>query len=142
MYLNIERHQGFKTIYKSRIWFLGNTWKLSTSLRWENGLTKMTRLLIAILLAVILYCEGSVKIFILIWSSLKYFLVYFWANDNISYIFSGVFSQVDLKASHESITVNEGEPYELVCNAPNVEIQGCMFIDPSGKWIHLWAGAS
>jgi len=59
-----------------------------------------------------------------------------------SVILSGVLSQVDVKSSHESITVNKDEPYELVCNAPNVEIKGCLFTDPSGKSFILWAGAS
>ena len=55
--------------------------------------------------------------------------------------FSGVLS-VDVKSSHESITVNKDEPYELVCNAPNVEIKGCLFTNPAGKSFILWAGAS
>ena len=38
--------------------------------------------------------------------------------------------------------VNKDEPYELVCNDHNVEINGCLFTDPSGKSFILWAGAS
>lgn len=58
-----------------------------------------------------------------------------------SVILSGVLS-VDVKSSHESITVNKDEPYELVCNAPNTDIKGCLFTNPEGKTYVLWAGAS
>ena len=72
----------------------------------------------------------------------NYSLVHSRTDVNIFYTFLGVLSQVDVKSSHESITVNKDEPYELVCNAPNVEIKGCLFTDPSGKSFILWAGAS
>ena len=49
---------------------------------------------------------------------------------------------VDGKLSNDSITVNKDEPYELVCNAPNTDIKGCLFTNPEGKTYVLWAGAS
>jgi len=59
-----------------------------------------------------------------------------------SVILSGVLSQVTLKSSHESITVNNDEPYELVCEANSNDIKGCLFTNPAGKFFQLWPGAS
>jgi len=58
-----------------------------------------------------------------------------------SVILSGVLS-VNVKSSHESITVNKDEPYELVCNALNADIKGCLFTNPEGKSYVLWPGAA
>ena len=49
---------------------------------------------------------------------------------------------VDVYSSPDSITVKKDEPYELTCYAPNIEIKGCLFTDPSGKSFILWAGAT
>ena len=49
---------------------------------------------------------------------------------------------VDVYSSPELITVKKGDPYELSCYAPNVEIKGCLITDPSGKSFILWAGAT
>jgi len=59
-----------------------------------------------------------------------------------SVILSGVLSQVTIKSSHESITVNQEEPYELVCEANSNDIKGCLFTNPAGKSFILWPGAS
>ena len=47
-----------------------------------------------------------------------------------------------LKLNSELFIVNKGEPYELVCEAKNVEIKGCLLTDPAGKSFILWPGAS
>ena len=41
-----------------------------------------------------------------------------------------------------SIIVNTGEPFELACEAKNVEIKGCLFTNPEGKSFIIWDGAS
>jgi hypothetical protein len=66
----------------------------------------------------------------------KFILVLF-----ASVILSGV-RTVEVKTNHASITINKDEPYELVCNAPNADIKGCLFTTPSGNAYILWAGAS
>ena len=48
----------------------------------------------------------------------------------------------DGKSTHESLTVYKDQPYELVCNAPNFEIKGCLFNSPTGECFVLWDGAS
>ena len=49
---------------------------------------------------------------------------------------------VGIKTNHSSITVNIDEPYELVCNAVNMDIRACMFMTPSGDKHMIWDGVS
>jgi len=58
-----------------------------------------------------------------------------------SVILSGV-RTVEVKTNHASITINQDEPYDLVCSAPSVDIKGCLFTTPTGQTYILWAGAS
>merc|ERR1712110_1385564 len=40
-----------------------------------------------------------------------------------------------------SITVTKDKPFEFVCLAPNVDIEGCLFTSPSQGTYILWEGA-
>jgi hypothetical protein len=59
-----------------------------------------------------------------------------------SVILSGVQSAVNVKKNHESITVKEGDSYDLLCEATDVDVKACAFITPYGQTYVLWPAAN
>ena len=48
----------------------------------------------------------------------------------------------NVKANRNFISVRKDDPFDLVCEAPNLDIKGCLFLAPSGNTYILWPGAT
>ena len=62
-------------------------------------------------------------------------------NTENHFLVSGVQSAVNVKKNHESITVKEGDSYDLLCEATDVDVKACAFITPYGQTYVLWPAA-
>ena len=57
------------------------------------------------------------------------------------FLVAGVLS-VNVKTNHDSITVREGDSYDLLCESLAADVKACAFITPYEKTYVLWPGAT